>query len=52
MLVQKRNGVTEEVSFDKILQLTNLHFSALNKLLLKMELNSSIKQFPGKIYTL
>ena len=42
----------KEVSFDKILQLTNLPFSALNELLLKMELNSLIKQFPGKIYTL
>lgn len=42
----------KEVSFDKIYELTNIPFSKLNDLLFKMELNNTIKQFPGKIYAL
>ncbi|MDG2343245.1 MAG: DNA-processing protein DprA [Flavobacteriales bacterium] len=47
-LIQKE----KEISMDKLQQLTQINFPELNEVLFSLELNDSIKQYPGKIYTL
>ncbi len=47
-LIQKE----KEISMDKLQQLTQINFPELSEVLFSLELNDSIKQYPGKIYTL
>ena len=47
-LIQKE----KEISMDKLQQLAQINFPEINEVLFSLELNDSIKQYPGKIYTL
>ncbi len=42
----------KKISIDKIEQITQIDFPELNGLLFNLEINSYIKQYPGKIFTI